>query len=82
MSKHPISRWWPYWLTGAFLAFIVPELVAVVRGKGGSLSAWVRKHIHAKTTRGKVIAWVIGGCIIALGTWLGGHFAGMPGWSP
>lgn len=49
-----IAEWWPVFLVIVATGFLVPELVAVARGKGGSLSVWVRTHLHVKTPSGTV----------------------------
>lgn len=68
MGKGPIRKWWPFWLAGAFFSFLVPELVAVVRRRGGSLSVWTRSHVP------RWGRWVLWPVMVGLAVWLGGHF--------
>ncbi len=71
------SVWWPAWVVvfigGGLVAFLVKELPEVTKHRGGSLSVWVREHVHIRTRKGKVVFGTVMGVWILLMCWFTGH---------
>lgn len=71
--------YWPLMLASAFLAFIGPEVYALVSGKPqNTLSAWVWKvlNIHANETPAQwnALDFLVFGVWVVIFLWLSFHF--------
>lgn len=68
-----VADWWPIFLLLVALGFGVPEGIAVVRGRGGTLSEWIRRTLRTDTPRGRKTWTAIWSVLAAVVVWLLGH---------
>lgn len=71
--------YWPLWLMGSIILFLVPEVYSLVTGHpSNTLSDWVWSslHIHRDESPGQWSAedFLVFGCWLTLVVWLTFHF--------